>query len=213
MRREARPARAATWFLPEPVPMPTTTCFCPTSANWPVMRQDAEAAAAGCRNNPSCLASQRAAAKLSSSATAQPRPPVSRTMRTTSSPARGNGWVMPVAREVERPHWKRLFVVLTGTDEPSLDELLAALPVDEDLDTHAGGWPHAEKRPQGARIAPKRQGQDRLSLPIRRTELRCYLGSTARPQGCPERVSAGYRGRGSVAHIAPPTRPPVTRCR
>ena len=31
-------------------------------------------------------------------------------------------------------HWKRLSAVLTGTDEPSLDELLAAVPVDEALE-------------------------------------------------------------------------------
>ena len=39
---------------------------------------------------------------------------------------------MRVAPDVA--HWKRLSAVLTGTDEPSLDELLAAVPVDEALD-------------------------------------------------------------------------------
>ena len=76
------------------------------SPSFPVIRQAAAAAAAGCRNRPSRCASARAAAKLSASATAHPRPPVRRMIATTSLPARGNGWVMPVAREVERPQWR-----------------------------------------------------------------------------------------------------------
>ena len=39
---------------------------------------------------------------------------------------------MRVAPDVA--HWKRLSAVLTGTDEPSLDELLAAVPVDQALE-------------------------------------------------------------------------------
>ena len=45
---------------------------------------------------------------------------------------RGHRYAVRVTPDVA--HWKRLSAVLTGTDEPSLDELQAALPVDEALE-------------------------------------------------------------------------------
>ena len=65
------------------------------------------------------------------------REPVADVADKAEHPYRGHRYAVRVTPDVA--HWKRLSEVLSGTDEPSLDELLAALPVDEEPRTHVGG--------------------------------------------------------------------------
>ena len=60
------------------------------------------------------------------------RQPVADVADKAARPYRGDRYAVRVTPDVA--HWKRLSAVLTGSDEPSLDELLAAVPVDEDLE-------------------------------------------------------------------------------
>ena len=63
------------------------------------------------------------------------RQPVADVADKAAHPYRGDRYAVRVAPDVA--HWKRLSAVLTGNDEPSLDELLAAVPVAEDLEPTA----------------------------------------------------------------------------
>lgn len=60
------------------------------------------------------------------------REPVADVADAAAWPYRGCRYVVRVTPKVA--HWDRLFAVLTGTDDPRVDDLVAALPVDEDLD-------------------------------------------------------------------------------
>ena len=62
------------------------------------------------------------------------RQPVADVADKAAHPYRGDRYAVRVTPDVA--HWKRLSAVLTGTDEPSLDELQAALPVDEASNPH-----------------------------------------------------------------------------
>ena len=57
------------------------------------------------------------------------REPVTDVADKAAWPYHGRRYAVRITPNVE--HWERLSAVLAGTDEPSLDELLAALPVDD----------------------------------------------------------------------------------
>ena len=57
------------------------------------------------------------------------REPVTDVADKAAWPYHGRRYAVRITPNVE--HWDRLSAVLAGTDEPSLDELLAALPVDD----------------------------------------------------------------------------------
>ena len=76
------------------------------------------------------------------------REPVTDVADRAAWPYRGRRYAVRITPNVE--HWDRLSAVLAGTDEPSLDDLLAALPVvDEDLEP----TPEDNRAPRSVRKA------------------------------------------------------------
>ena len=103
--------------------------------------------------------------------------------------------------------WKRLSVVLTGTDEPSLDELLAALPVDEALEpTSEDGRTRRSVR-KALESLQSARGRIVFRYPYGEPSNGAILVVRHDLKGAPRGYRPGNRGRGSVAHVRPADHP------